>query len=392
MGENSKFYRKINFVLFIALCRQGVFILKKMRFGFTTGSCAAAGTKAALLACLGEKVSLVEIFSPQGEKILIPIQSVELTFGGAKTTVIKDAGDDPDITNGTAIIVEVKIKPERSDVILRAGKGVGWVTKPGLSVPIGAPAINLGPRTMIQRAVDDVLGAHKGCEIIISIPDGEALAKRTLNPTLGIEGGLSIIGTTGIVRPMSEEAFKTSLSPQIHVAKALGYDAIVFVPGKIGEEIAIHQYGLPKDAVIQTSNFVGHMLEAAVEAGVKQVLLFGHLGKLVKVASGIFHTHNRVADARLETIAAYLAACGATAIMVQEILDCTTTEGAMSVIERYQMSSVYPVLAKRASIRAGRYVFSDLQIGTVLITLKGEILGLDDMARAIGGRLGWNIK
>lgn len=377
---------------FIALCVQGVFILKKMRFGFTTGSCAAAGTKAALLACLGKEASSVEVCSPQGEKILIPIQSVVLTPYGAKATVIKDAGDDPDITNGVAIIVEVKIKPERSDVILEAGKGVGRVTKPGLCVPVGEPAINPGPSKMMRYAVLEVLGEHRGCEIIVSIPEGEVLAKRTLNSTLGIEGGLSIIGTTGIVHPMSEEAFKTSLSPQIHVAKALGYDTIVFVPGKIGEEIAINKYSLPKNAVIQTSNFVGYMLEAAVEAGVKQILLFGHLGKLVKVAAGIFHTHNRVADARLETISAYLAASGASSVAVQEILDCTTTEAALSVIERYQMARVYPLLASRASLRAERYVFNDLQVGTVLITLKGDILGLDDRGRAIGGHLGWNIK
>jgi len=243
-----------------------------------------------------------------------------------------------------------------------------------------------------MQAVRDILPLGFGAIVSISIPDGQRLAKRTLNPNLGIIGGLSIIGTTGIVEPMSEEAFKNSLSPQISVVKALGYDQVVFAPGKIGQNIAINRYGIPAETVIQTSNFIGHMLESAVFYNMKRVLLFGHLGKLVKVAAGIFHTHNRMADARFETLAAYMAAEGAPQQAILEILACTTTEAAMPIIAQYNLQSVYQILAEKASARAKRYVFDDLIVGTVIVTLQGDILGLDDTAREIGGSLGWNIK
>lgn len=364
---------------------------KRMRTGYTTGSCAAAGAKAALLALMGERASRVEIASPQGEKMSVPIHLLELTRVGARAVVVKDAGDDPDITNGVEIVVEARIRPDSPEISIRAGKGVGTVTKPGLSVKKGQPAINPGPMAMIRLAARDALKPGQGCEITVSIPEGERLAKRTLNPSLGIVGGLSVIGTTGIVRPMSEEAFKNSLSPQIRVAKAQGYKTVVFVPGKIGETAAV-KCGLPRDAIVQTSNFIGYMLETAADEEIKQALLFGHLGKLAKVAAGIFHTHNRVADARLETLAAYLAYLGAPQAAIKEIFSCVTTEAALPVIEKYRLRAAYPLLAARASARARRYVFDQFDVGTVLVTLSGEILGMDETARRIGEELAWNIK
>lgn len=364
---------------------------KKMRTGITTGTCAAAATMAAILSWLGKSPSAVTVTSPQGNPIHVVIDSCRRLAHGGQATVIKDAGDDPDVTHGTQILVEVEIQKD-TEISIEAGTGVGVVTKPGLSAAVGQPAINPGPRKMILQVVKDVLPAGYGAKIIISIPDGQRLAKRTLNPTLGIVGGLSIIGTTGIVEPMSEEAFKNSLSPQINMVKALGHEQIVFAPGKIGQDIAINRYGIPAETVIQTSNFMGHMLEMAVHYNMKKVLLFGHLGKLVKVAAGIFHTHNRMADARMETLAAYMAAAGAPQEAILEILACTTTEAAMPIIATYKLESVYQVLAQRASARAERYVFGDLTVGTVIVTMQGDILGFDDRAREIGGSLGWNIK
>jgi cobalt-precorrin-5B (C1)-methyltransferase len=305
--------------------------------------------------------------------------------------VCKDSGDDPDITNGVEIHAEVKLSASL-DIVIQGGQGVGVVTKPGLAVKVGESAINPTPRQMIHDAVKKVLPPDVGAIVTIAIPGGEQLAKRTLNPAMGVVGGLSILGTSGIVHPMSEEAFKNSLTPQISVVKALGYLSVVFVPGKIGQDIAINRYGLPADTVVQTSNFIGHMLEAAARFKMTEVLLFGHLGKLCKVAAGVFHTHNRMADARLESIAAYAASIGASQQAVEKILSCTTTEAVMPVIAEYNLEKVYTVLAERASLRAERYVFGDLKVGTVLVTLQGEILGMDDTARRIGGQLGWNIK
>lgn len=373
--------------------RQGVCFLKKeMRCGYTTGACAAAGTKAALLALQGKHVSLVELRSLNGERIQVPIKSVVLTANGAKAEVIKDAGDDPDITNGTAVFTEVHIVEDSSAIVFQAGIGIGTVTKAGLSVPVGEPSINPGPREMMRQVVRELLGETRGCEITISLPQGSELAKKTLNPVLGIEGGLSIIGTTGIVRPMSEEGFKTSLEPQIRVGKAAGFDTLVFVPGKIGEKVALEKCGLPEAALVQTSNFLGHMLETAVHEKIQRVLLLGHLGKLVKAAAGIFYTHNRIADARMETLAAYAGAMGMPPSGLQAILQATTTEAAMPIIEAHGLVGLYEVLAKRASQRAERYVFNELKVGTVLVTLRGDILGMDDAARNIGKDLGWNIK
>ena len=363
-----------------------------MRTGITTGTCAAAGAKAAILAWRNQVPTIVDVVSPQGRVISVPIVTATATTEGGSASVSKDAGDDPDITNGVLINVDIKVLQNTTDVILKAGIGVGTVTKPGLAVPVGDPAINPGPRAMITQAVRDVLPSETGVIVTISIPEGERLATRTLNPILGITGGLSIIGTTGIVEPMSEEAFKNSLTPQISVVKALGYDTIVFVPGKMGQDNAVKRYGLPSEAVVQTSNFVGHMLEGAVHYSMKQVLLLGHLGKLVKVAAGNFHTHNRMADARLETIAAYMAASGAPQHTIQEILACTTAEATIPIIAELQMTDVYQLLAARASLRAERYVFGDLRVGTTILTLHGDLLGMDENAREIGGSLGWNIE
>ncbi len=262
-----------------------------------------------------------------------------------------------------------------SEIIFKAGIGVGRITKAGLQLKIGEPAINPAPRRLIQNvAAEFNVG---GLEVEISIPAGVELAKKTLNPILGVEGGLSIIGTTGVLRPMSEEAFKNSLVPQIDVAKAAGFDTLIFVPGKIGETIA-KKLGFDDGAIIQTSNFIGFMLEAAAQRQIKKIVLCGHLGKLAKVAAGVFHTHNRVADGRLETLAAYSAAEGLPASEVQKILDANTTEDAAQIISANHLEHVYKKIAARASRRAERYVFGKLQIATILVDYAGNILGQDD--------------
>lgn len=332
---------------------RGVVILqkKKLREGYTTGSCAAAAAQAAVLAARGETIAVANVLSPQQAVIPVPIAWAKAIADGGQACVIKDGGDDPDITHGTDIVVTVTFT-EQTGITIKAGEGVGTVTKPGLAAPVGEPAVNPGPQIMIHQAVEAVLPPEAGAVVTISVPKGAVLAKKTLNPILGIEGGISILGTTGIVRPMSEQAFKDSLTPQISVVQALGYDTAVFVPGWIGQEVAVQKLGIGKELVVQTSNFIGHMLEKAAEYELKKVLLVGHLGKIVKVAAGVFHTHNRIADARMETLAAYGAACGASRETVQEILACSTTEAAMPIIKEQRLEAVYSVIAQRASLRA----------------------------------------
>ena len=248
---------------------------------------------------------------------------------------------------------------------------MGIVTKAGLQLPIGEPAINPGPRRLIKNVAAEF--DVNGLEIEISIPAGVELAKRTLNPILGVEGGISVIGTTGVLRPMSEEAFKNSLVPQIDVALAAGFTTLIFVPGKIGE-VAAQKLGFNSQAIVQTSNFIGHMLDAADERNVEKIILCGHIGKLVKVAAGIFHTHNRVADGRLETLAAYCAAEGMSAVEVQKILDATTTEVATEIISANNLERVYKKIAARASYRAERYTFNKIHVETILLNYAGKIL------------------
>ena len=382
---------------------------KELRGGYTTGACAAAGAKAAVLYMQGEYCQSVRIIALDGTPLDIPVKNVEETSNGVCAEIVKFSGDDPDITNGVSVFTTVKMT-ESGGIVYKAGEGIGHVTKAGLSVPVGEPSINPGPRKLIAQEIyklfnkdtDEVSAVplenviekcfdKVNCEVTISIPAGVELSKRTLNPILGVEGGISVIGTTGVLRPMSEEAFKNSLVPQIEVAKAAGFTSLVYVPGKIGERIAV-KWGLPENAMIQTSNFMGHMLEAASEREIKEILLFGHIGKLAKVACGVFHTHNRVGDGRLETMAAYSAAEGMPAEGVKRILSANTTEDALPVIEEYGLQKVYNVIAERASIRAERFLFGKVKVGTVMVTLKGELLGMDENAKDICRSFGKEIK
>ena len=348
---------------------------KFLRSGYTTGACAAAGVKAALIyLTTGEVVDTVEIIALDGTPLKIPIKNLEkISDNAICAEVIKFSGDDPDITNGASIFTTTR-KISGEEIIFKAGLGVGRITKAGMQLPIGEPAINPAPRRLIKNVAAEF--KISGLEIEISIPAGVELAKKTLNPILGVEGGLSVIGTTGVLRPMSEEAFKNSLVPQIDVAKAAGFEELVFVPGKIGETIA-KQLGFADGAIIQTSNFIGFMLEAASARQIKKIILCGHIGKLAKVAAGVFHTHNRVADCRLETLAAYAAAEGLPAGEVQKILDANTTEDAAQIISANHFEHVYKKIAARASLRAERYVFGKLEVKTILVDFAGNILGSD---------------
>lgn len=348
---------------------------KFLRSGYTTGACATAGVKAALIyLTTGEIVNDVEITALDGTPLRIPVKNVEKISGDKICAeVIKFSGDDPDITNGVSVFTTTR-RIFGKEIIFRAGLGVGRITKPGLQLPVGEPAINPAPRRLIKNVAEEF--GIGGLEIEISIPAGVELAKKTLNPILGVEGGLSIIGTTGVLRPMSEEAFKNSLVPQIDVAKAAGFDELIFVPGKIGETIA-KKLGFNDGAIIQTSNFIGFMLEAAAERQIKKIILCGHIGKLAKVAAGVFHTHNRIADCRLETLAAYAAAEGLPAVEVQKILDANTTEDAAQIISANHLEHVYKKIAARASLRAERYIFGKLKVSTILVDYAGNILGSD---------------
>lgn len=364
---------------------------KKLRRGYTTGMCAAAAAKgAALLLFQKSCPEEVAVFTPAGLPLRLKLHDRETGADCARCCVIKDAGDDPDVTNGLAICATAR--RAGAGVRIRGGPGVGVVTRPGLAVAPGEPAINPVPRQIITAEVEKVLPAGCGVEITIWVPGGEAVAAKTLNPRLGIVGGISILGTTGIVEPMSEEAFKASLVPQIAQALALGYREVVLTPGRRSARWAVEKYALPAEAVVQMGNFVGFMLEECVRLGVQRAMLFGHQGKLIKVAAGVFHTHNRVADARRETLAAQAALAGAQRGVIAQLWHSATSEEAVRVIKKHRLDFLFDRIAGEASRRAMAYVRGSLVVGAALASSAGEILGLDERAKRIGESLGWKWK
>ena len=364
------------------------FTRSKLRSGVTTGASAAAAARAAALLLLrGEANTTIQVVNPEGLPIEVPIAGLQDTGGTARAVVIKDGGDDPDVTHGLEIVVEATCGQD--GVLILGGPGVGVVTRLGLQVAVGEPAINPVPRKMIIDAVADLLNPGRGLVLIVSVPRGEEVASRTLNPRLGITGGISILGTTGIVRPMSEEAFKKSLEPLVDMAVAAGHRRVVLTPGRMGLRQAIDRYGFCREAVVEMSNFVGYMLDVCADRGLEAVLLWGHHGKLVKVAAGIFHTHSRMADGRLETIAAHAGASGAPARLVRNILEAKTAEEALGLLKESGLTGVMDLIAAKASARAQEYTCGRLKVGTALLGLDGTILGLDRTALSIGREMGW---
>ncbi|MDR3539404.1 MAG: cobalt-precorrin-5B (C(1))-methyltransferase CbiD [Desulfosporosinus sp.] len=359
------------------------------REGYTTGSCAAGAAKVACLLLRGDKIpERVDIPLPNSARLTMPIQGGEARYPLAKANILKDGGDDADITHGLEIQAIARFISPQGDVHIRGGQGVGTVTKKGLAIEVGKSAINPVPRQMILAAVREVFPQAE-LEIIIEVPTGEAAAMRTLNPRLGIIGGISILGTSGIVRPMSEEAFKTSILPELDQAVAYGHKTIVLTPGHYGYRVATERFKIPPEAVIQMSNFVGFLLEEAAYRGIEQVILLGHIGKLIKVAGGIFHTHNRVADARMEILVAHSALAGIEVDTLSRLSELPTTEGAAAELLLLGEQRVLHHLASLASERAQAFTHGRLVVGTVMTLLNGQPIGWDPQAREIVAEQRW---
>ena len=302
---------------------------KKLRCGYTTGSCAAAASKAASFMLFNNvDLEYIEIDTPKGIKLKIKINSIERGKDYVKASVIKDGGDDIDATDGIEVFSTVQKIKEGYE--LTGGIGVGIVTKDGLSVKKGEYAINPVPRKMIEDEVMKVVPKDCGVKVSISIPEGVLCAKKTFNPRLGIEGGISVLGTTGIVYPMSEDALKESIRIEIK-QKSIGRDRIVLTFGNIGERCA-KGLGFKEEEIVITSNFVGFALECLASLNIKKVILVGHIGKVSKIAYGCFNTHSRVSDVRLEVMALELTLLGYDLKLINEVLEQKTSEGAVEFL------------------------------------------------------------
>lgn len=345
-------------------------VRKKMRYGFTTGSCAAAAAKAAAYMLLsGRQKNTITIETPKG--IPYTADVLEITRGekAVQCAVRKDGGDDPDITSGALIYAEVSLtdhtRMQATDtrIHIDGGIGVGRVTKPGLDQPVGNAAINHVPREMIAKEVLEVcdLMDYKGnLQVIISVPEGEAIAKQTFNPRLGIVGGISILGTSGIVEPMSNQALLDTIRVELNQRRAEGFDYIAVAPGNYGLDFMKKAYGYDLDKSVKCSNFIGVTIDMAVECGFTRMLLTGHIGKLIKVAGGIMNTHSKEADCRMELLSAFAIHEGAGADVAAKILDCVATEEAVRLLREagkqqevmdYAMERIMFYLNKRAGGR-----------------------------------------
>ena len=346
---------------------------KRLRMGYTTGTCAALAASAAAEKLLnGVWPASVSLRTPKGLRVEVTPEELRDGSDFASCGVRKDAGDDADVTDGALICAEVRLTGEPC-IRIDGGKGVGTVTKPGLDQPQGEAAINSVPRRMITEAVSGICRAadyEGGIAVTVFVPDGEELAKKTFNPDLGIEGGLSILGTSGIVEPMSVQALTATIALELRQHAAQGEKRVILTPGNYGETF-VKKQGWDKlgVSVVKCSNFIGEALDEARLQGYEEVLVTGHIGKMVKLAGGIMNTHSREADCRRELFTAYAALYGAGRNVCEKLMACATTDACLSVLEeediredvmRHLLDAVSAHIEKRAGgMRISAAVFSN---------------------------------
>lgn len=351
---------------------------KPLRKGYTTGSCATAAAKVAALMVLRQHIiHQVSIVTPSGVTLNLNVELPQIEGQQAVAAIRKDGGDDVDATHGMLIFARVTLN-DSGEIVLRGGEGVGTVTRKGVGLPLGSAAINRTPRQTIEAAVREAIGPARGADVEIFAPEGEARAQKTYNARLGILGGISILGTTGIVTPMSEESWKRSLSLELEIKRAAGLTRVVLVPGNHGERFVREQLGIDSDVVVTMSNFVGYMLDEAVRLGFRHIVLIGHPGKLIKIAAGIFHTHSHIADARMETLVAHLALLGAPLDLLTQVSDCDTTEAAMEYIDAFGYQRIYNHLAERICLRVQqklRFTKAPPVCDAIMFAFDNQVLG-----------------
>lgn len=354
---------------------------KRLRRGYTTGTCAAlAAAGAARLLLTGKAPDTGSIETPKGIVIKAALEDCRVEKGSAFCSVRKDGGDDADITDGLLITAQVRRSESGPGVTVDGGEGVGRVTKPGLDQPVGAAAINRVPRMMIERevlAVCDELDFQGGMEVTIHVPEGRFAAEKTFNPRMGIEGGISILGTSGIVEPMSLQALADTVALELRQASALGHKRVILTPGNYGADFVRRQgmdaLGAP---VVKCSNFIGDALDSCAVNGFEQVLLVGHMGKLSKLAGGIMNTHSRYADCRTELFCTFAAVCGAGQETCQALLDCVSSDACIAVLDEAKLrQSVLERMLEAIDRHLARRAKGAFKAGAVLFSNEYGLLG-----------------
>ena len=343
---------------------------KKLRMGYTTGSCAAAAAKAGTRTLLtGVETEEIVLDTPKGIRLHLPVEDIHIQRDESGIpvkvccAVRKDGGDDIDATNGALIYAEVSCTGE-AGVTIDGGEGVGRVTKPGLDQPVGNAAINHVPREMITKGVREVCreqGYTGGISVIIRIPEGQRIAEKTFNPRLGIVGGISVLGTSGIVMPMSEKALIDTIRVEMKMRRENGGEYLVITPGNFGERFASEMPDLVRTHEMKCSNFVGETLDMAVDLGVKGILFISHIGKFIKVSGGIMNTHSHEADCRAELMAAAVLRAGGSADLAREVLSTNTTEDALKILKQEGGDGLFDAAMKRITERIGFYLNARVQ-------------------------------
>ena len=342
--------------------------VKPLREGFTTGTCAAAAAKAAAV-CLtgGEPPGDIEIFLPGGKRISLPVEDCSVNGNRATAIVKKFAGDDPDVTDGVRIIAEV-CWSSGNGVTLKAGEGVGTVTKKGLQIAPGEPAINPVPREQIKNGLSEV--TDRPVTVTVSIPGGRQLAKKTFNPRLGIVDGLSVLGTSGIVRPYSHPAIQESLKCALDVAVAGGVDTPIFTAGNIGTRSALKQLNCSSEQVIEVSNEWGFMLDCAAQKNIHSLLAMGHPGKLAKLIAGDFDTHSSRSQSALPVVEQF-----AVELFGNKPSESTTVEGIFAELATADRKKLAQELSMRIKAAIFNRINKKFDVAVVLVDMQGEFLG-----------------
>ncbi len=344
---------------------------KKLRCGYTTGACACAAAKAAAWILLsGQRCETVHLLTPKGVALTLVVENTVIRENAVVCGIRKDSGDDPDVTNGITVYARVE-KMADPGIRIDGGEGVGRVTKPGLDQPVGSAAINSTPRRMITGellTVCEESGYTGGLRVTISAPGGAEIAQKTFNPRLGIVGGISILGTTGIVEPMSDSAVIATIRTELSMRRAGGQRVVLLVPGNYGADYIKNALGFDPERAVTTSNFIGEAFSAAEDMGFEGALLIGHIGKLVKLAGGMFNTHSRWGDCRAEIFAAHAGMCGASRQTVEKLMESVMTDDMLDITEQagirtQVMDSIMAGIARQLAhrplhIRRGAMAFS----------------------------------
>lgn len=377
---------------------------KKLRWGYTTGTCAAAASLAAVLMLLGRKeTELVSLTTPKGVRLELEIEDIQMGENWVSCAVCKDGGDDPDVTNGMLVYSHAEYgtgsaegEPENGYVFeregvrieLMAGEGVGVVTKPGLNCPVGKPAINPVPRSMIfhqaERACRE--SGFQGCiKLSVSVPGGKEQAEKTFNPRLGILGGISILGTSGMVEPMSERALLETIGLELRQKRLAGCERLILTPGNYGTAFLRDHLGIELDQAVKCSNFIGDTLDLAVQEKLRQVLLVGHGGKLIKLAAGVMNTHSSAADGRMEVLGAWGGALGASSERICRILEAVTVEQALFILDETPglLEAVMSRVMERVEFHLKKRAGERLQAECIIFTNERGILGMTSGAEAL---------